>query len=145
MDGLCDLMLCVPFRGFSCLRSCCSHPIIVYSSWAPAGKGNIFLPLMWQLKWLFSACCKRSRLLSHLLLTLFVPSGMCFLLIYVSVTQSHKIAHGRTLPPEHCVPPGSHRGIGSAKPANSNSNKTILIGSVFLTSVVNEFSELQSP
>lgn len=65
----------------------------------------IFFLLMRQLKWLFSAYCKRSRLLSRLLLTLHVPAGKQFLLIDVSVTQSCKITYGQTLPPEQGVFP----------------------------------------
>lgn len=75
-------------------------PISVLGSWAPAGKGKLFFPLtLWQ-KCLFSACSKKSMLLSHLLLTLLIPSGMHFLLIDISVTQSYKITYSWTLPPE---------------------------------------------
>lgn len=64
----------------------------------------LFLLLMGWLKWLFSACCKRSRLLWHLLLTL-MTSGMQFLLTDVSVTQSYKITYCQTLSPEQCMFP----------------------------------------
>jgi len=111
--------------------------LCVLASRVPAGKVIVSFPLTLWLKWLFSACCKRSRLLSHLLLTLHVPSGMQFLLINVSFTQSYKITYGQALPPEQCVFPlwDALRWIWQSQ--ISTKSYSLLKPSIFKISVVN--------